>query len=43
MNHPFVPMKATILSATFLMLLVDYYDWLGRRYHIGAYGQRIYQ
>jgi hypothetical protein len=23
--------------------VVDYYDWLGRRYHIGAYGQRIYQ
>ena len=23
--------------------VVDYYDWQGRRYHIGAYGQRIYQ
>jgi hypothetical protein len=23
--------------------VVDYYDWLGRRYHIGVYGQRIYQ
>ena len=23
--------------------LVDYYDSLGRRYHIGSYGQRIYQ
>jgi hypothetical protein len=23
--------------------VVDYYDWLGRRYHIGIYGQRIYQ
>ena len=23
--------------------VVDYYDWLGRRYHIGTYGQRIYQ
>ena len=23
--------------------VVDYYDWLGRRYHIGSYGQRIYQ
>jgi len=22
--------------------VVDYYDWLGRRYHIGTYGQRIY-
>ncbi len=23
--------------------VVDYYDWLGRRYHIGVFGQRIYQ
>ena len=23
--------------------VVDYYDWLGRRYHIGVSGQRIYQ
>ncbi|EDY15928.1 hypothetical protein CfE428DRAFT_6539 [Chthoniobacter flavus Ellin428] len=22
--------------------VVDYYDWLGRRYHIGVFGQRIY-
>jgi hypothetical protein len=22
--------------------VVDYYDWLGRRYNIGVYGQRIY-
>ena len=23
--------------------VVDYYDWQGRRYHIGVFGQRIYQ
>jgi len=23
--------------------VVDYYDWQGRRYHIGPYGERIYQ
>ncbi|MDR3401142.1 MAG: hypothetical protein P4L99_01490 [Chthoniobacter sp.] len=23
--------------------VVDYYDWRGRRYHIGVFGQRIYQ
>jgi len=23
--------------------VVDYYNWLGRRYHIGVNGQRIYQ
>ncbi len=23
--------------------VVDYYDWLGRRYHIGTNGRRIYQ
>ena len=22
--------------------VVDYYDWLGRRYNIGVFGQRIY-